>query len=208
MNNLHKYDNDYELAYLVSENNEDAKELFYKKYKPIIEIKARKFKTFAESRGYDMNDLIQEGMVGLTQAINDYSDQKDVQFHSFANLCIDRQLSTFIRNIDRDKHKILNNSISIDTTTNTVGKPLIELLLDGRNIDPEETFIRVEEESELYNKIKDKLSASETEVFDLRIQGFSYKEIASLLNITEKSVGGSMARIKNKISKIMEDRGE
>ena len=36
-------DNDYELLYLISENNEDAKELFYTKYKTIIEMKAKKF---------------------------------------------------------------------------------------------------------------------------------------------------------------------
>ena len=34
-------DNDYELLYLISENNEEAKELFYNKYKPIIELKAK-----------------------------------------------------------------------------------------------------------------------------------------------------------------------
>ena len=85
MNNLHKYENDYELAYLVSENNEDAKEIFYKKYKPIIEIKARKFKNYAESRGYDFNDLVQEGMMGLAQAMRDYSEQKNVQFRKTIN---------------------------------------------------------------------------------------------------------------------------
>ena len=208
MNNLHKYDNDYELAYLVSDNNEEAKDIFYKKYKPVIEMKARKFKNFAESRGYDFNDLVQEGMMGLAQAMRDFSEQKNVQFNSFANICIDRQLSTFVRNIDRDKHKVLNNSVSLDTTTNSLGKPLIDLILDGKNIDPEEAFIRDEEEMELYNKIKSKLTNTENEVFDLRIQGFSYIEISRLLNITEKSVSGSMSRIKNKIAKVMNERGE
>ena len=208
MNNLHKYDNDYELAYLVSDNNEEAKDIFYKKYKPVIEMKARKFKNFAESRGYDFNDLVQEGMMGLAQAMRDFSEQKNVQFNSFANICIDRQLSTFVRNIDRDKHKVLNNSVSLDTTTNSLGKPLIDLILDGKNIDPEEAFIRDEEEMELYNKIKSKLTDTENEVFDLRIQGFSYIEISRLLNITEKSVSGSMSRIKNKIAKVMNERGE
>lgn len=208
MTNLRQYEDDYELAYLVSENNEDAKEMFYEKYRPVIEIKARKYKTFAESRGYDLNDLIQEGMMGLSQAIRDYSDQKNVKFSSFANLCIDRQLSSFIRNIDREKHKILNSSISIDTTTNSIGKPLIDLVLDGKNLDPEKTFIEDEEESELYSQIKEKLTEIENEVFDLRVQGFSYKEIASILNITEKSVGGSISRIKNKISNILKEKDD
>ena len=207
MSKQYKEENDYELNYLVSENNEEAKEIVFKKYKPIIEMKARKFKEYVENRGYDYNDLIQEGMMGLSKAIKDYSSQKNTQFKSFANLCIDRQLSTFIRNIDREKHKILNNSVSIDMNIDSLGKPLIELL-DNKNIDPEEAFVQVEEQSELYNKVKEVLTASENEVFDLRVQGFSHKEIASLLNISEKSVAGRIQRIRKKVSKIMEDRGE
>lgn len=208
MTNLKKYEDDFELAYLVSENNEEAKDMFYEKYRPIIEIKARKYKNFVELRGYDLNDLIQEGMMGLSQAIRDYSYQKNVKFNSFANLCIDRQLSSFIRNIDREKHKLLNSSVSIDTTTNSIGRPLIDLVLDGKNLDPEKSFIQIEEESELYTKIKEKLTETENEVFDLRIQGFSYKEIASILNITEKSVGGSISRIKVKINNIIKEKDD
>ena len=205
MNKLYKEENDYELNYLVEENNEDAKEIFFKKYKSIIEIKASKYKTYVESRGYDFNDLVQEGMMGLSQAMRDYSSQKNTQFKSFANLCIDRQISSFIRNIDRDKHKILNSSISIDRNIDSLGKPLIDIL-DNRNIDPEETFMQVEEQSELYNKVKDILTESENEVFDLRVQGFSHKEIASILNISEKSVAGRIQRIRKKVSKVMEER--
>ena len=201
-------ENDYEINYLISENDEAAKELIYKKYRPIIEMKASKFKNYVESRGYDYNDLIQEGMMGLTQAIRNYSDKKNTQFKSFANLCIDRQLVSFIRNIDREKHKVLNNSISIDTTFNSIGKPLIDVVLDNKNIDPETTFIKFEEQSELYGKIKEKLTSIENEVFDLRIQGFSYKEISELLGISEKSVSGRISRIRTKATKIMEERSE
>ena len=48
MSKKYKDENDYELNYLVSENSEEAKELFFKKYKPIIEMKARKFKEYVE----------------------------------------------------------------------------------------------------------------------------------------------------------------
>ena len=34
-------DNDYELLYMIKEENEDAKELFYSKYKPLVEMKAK-----------------------------------------------------------------------------------------------------------------------------------------------------------------------
>ena len=200
---IYKDENDYELLYLVSENNEDAKDIFFKKYDNIIKMKASKYTSFVLSKGYDFNDLFQEGRLGLTQAINDYKEQKNVQFYTFANLCIERQIASFLRNIARDKHKLLNDSISLDTTTNSVGRPLTELILDDKNIDPEMSFIEMEEKEELFSKIDKVLTESERDVFNLRVQGFTYKEISQLLNITEKAVDGTMGRIKSKISNII-----
>ena len=200
----YKDENDYELLYLVSENNDDAKDIFFKKYDNIIKMKASKYTSYVTSKGFDFNDLFQEGRLGLTQAINDYKEQKNVQFHTFANLCIDRQIASFLRHIAREKHKALNNSVSLDTTTNSVGRPLTELLLDDKNIDPEISFIEMEEQEELFSKIDKVLTNTERDVFNLRVQGFTYKEISQLLNITEKSVDGSMSRIKSKISNILQ----
>ena len=168
--------NDNELLYLVSENNEEAKNIIFEKYKPLIEMKSSRLRLLAEQRGYDYSDLVQEGMIGLSRAINDYEEKKDVQFYTFANLCIDRQLSSFIRNISRDKHKVLNDSISFESSTNTIGRPLTDILLDDKNIDPEELYIRIEHENNLINKIYSILSPKEKEVFDLRIQGFHIKK--------------------------------
>lgn len=204
----YKEENDYELLYLVSENNEDARDMFFDKYDNVIRMKASKYKKFVESKGFDFNDLLQEGRLGLTQAINDYKEQKNVQFYTFANLCIDRQLATFLRNITRDKHKLLNESISLDTSTNSIGRPLTELILDDKNIDPEVSFIELEEKTKLYNDIEKKLTTIENDVFNLRIQGFTYKEIAQLLNVTEKSVDGAIGRIKSKIANMVNKQKE
>ena len=202
-----KKDSDYELLYLISENNEDAKKLFYEKYKPIIEMKVKKYISYVEARGYDFNDLVQEGMIGLSRAITDYKSQKDVQFNTFANVCIERQIFSFLRNIDSGKHKVLNDSISFDTTTNTYGKSL-DQILDDKNINPETSFVQNEETNDLFDNILAELTDKESEVFKLRTQGFTYKEIASLLNISEKSVSKSIEKIKIKVSKIIgEKRG-
>lgn len=166
-------------------------------------MKASKYTKFVSSKGFDFNDLFQEGRLGLTQALNDFKNQRNVSFFTFANLCIDRQISSFLRNIAREKHEVLNNSISLDTTINTIGRPITDLILDDKNIDPEESFIEMEEKEQLFSEIDKLLTESERDVFNLRVQGFTYKEISQLLNITEKSIGGTMGRIKVKIKKAM-----
>ena len=47
---MYNKENDNELIYLVSESNEDAKELIYEKYRPIIEMKAKKYVKFVVSK--------------------------------------------------------------------------------------------------------------------------------------------------------------
>lgn len=202
---MYKDQNDYELLYLVSENNEEANEMFYKKYKPIIEIKANKMYPAIKNKGYELNDLIQEGMIGLSQALKDYKEQKNVTFSTFANLCINRQMLTFIRNINRQKHKILNDSISIDSSYDKTGNPLMNSIFSDKVSNPEEDFVNIETSEELLSKIYKELTKKQIEVFDLRMQGFNQMEIASLLNTTRKSVESSLSRIRIKIRNIIDN---
>lgn len=195
-------DNDFELLYMIKEENEEAKELFYQKYRPLVESKAKKYYEFVKNKGYELNDLIQEGMIGLSNAINDFSDEKDSRFGAFAKVCIDRQLINFVRAINRQKHQVLNTSLSIDAGITPTGRTLLDVLNDDSNPNPEQSFILLEEQKELKESIKQYLTDKEKEVFDLRFEGFTYQEIASLLNMTPKAVDGTISRIKQKITSI------
>ena len=197
---MYNDENDYELLYLVSESNEEAKDIFFEKYRPLVETTANKYYHYVKNKGYELNDLIQEGLLGLNNAIQDFKHQKNVKFITFASVCIERQIQSFIRNVTRQKHRALNESLSIDNDIK--GRPLLDILFDPQNLNPEDSFINDEEEEELINGIKKILTDKEFEVFELRIQGFSYQEIAKLLNISTKSVDGTIYRIKNKINTI------
>lgn len=199
---MYNNENDYELLYLISESNEEAKEIFFEKYRPTVEVYAAKYYPYIKNKGYEINDLYQEGMLGLNRAINDFKEQKNVQFNTFASICIERQILSFIRNITRQKHKALNDSISIDTTYDSTGRTLLETVSDSENSNPENSFIDLEEKHEIMVDIKNTLTKREYEVYKLRTEGFSYQEIACLLNVTLKSVDGALRRIKTKINNI------
>ena len=147
-------------------------------------------------------DLYQEGMLGLNRAIHDFKEQKNVQFNTFAAICIERQILSFIRNVSRDKHRVLNESISIDSAIDSSGRTFVELFSDGDIANPENSFINIEEVESILKEIKTVLTDKEYEVYTLRAKGFTYQEIASLLNTTTKSVDGALSRIKTKINNI------
>ena len=63
--------------------------------------------------GGENEDLIQEGMIGLFKAVQDYDENQNVSFYSFAKLCITRQMYSAIAASKRKKHMPLNSYVSL-----------------------------------------------------------------------------------------------
>ena len=59
--------------------------------------------------GGENEDLIQEGMIGLFKAVQNYEPDQNSSFFSFAKLCISRQLYSAIEASRRKKHSPLNS---------------------------------------------------------------------------------------------------
>ncbi len=201
MNSYRDY-NDYELIYLCQEGNEEANNILYNKYKIVAELKAKKYYKYASNIGLDFNDLVQEGMIGFSEALKDFKTDKEVMFSTFASLCIERQINSAVMKANRNKHKILNESISLDYINNNE-RPVIEYIAEDKDNNPLEHIIDIEAEKETYDKIKDKLTDFENQVLQLKINNFNYREIAQILDKPVKSIDNTLQRIKNKVKAIM-----
>ena len=103
--------NDYELIQYISENNEEANTIMFQKYKPLIQSIAKKIYQYANKYGLEMNDLIQEGMLSLNDAIKTFSDQKETSFYTYARTCIERRMIRSASLSNGLKHRILNESL-------------------------------------------------------------------------------------------------
>lgn len=190
--------NDYELISLAHEQNEDAINILYEKYKPIIYKKCSKYIRFI--KGVELCDLIQECYIILDYAIKNFNQDNNNTFYTFLIVCIDRYLTNEYKKSINTKNKLLNESISLDSIDDEENS-LINLINDNTSnpeleLDNELDFIN------LYNKIIDKLTSLEECVFILKIQNFNYKEIASILDKDNKSIDNAIQRIKAKISNL------
>ncbi len=195
--------NDYELLDQVADN-EFATETLFEKYKPLIYGIAKKAYYTHQNTGLEMNDLIQEGMIGFSIAINTFDDQKKTTFFTYARTCIMRRVNSTIVAANRLKHQILNESISVeilDSETNTDN----QILSDTKN-NPEILLIENENVLEIKKIIDSELTEFEKKVCDLKTTGFDYKEIAEILNKTPKSIDNAFSRIKAKIQKSLENK--
>lgn len=191
--------NDYELVSMAQEHNELAINVLHEKYNKIIYNKSRKVYNLLKDKGLELSDVIQEAMIGFEEAIMGYNQDDSAIFYTFACLCIDRQLKTLIVKQGRDKHKILNEAITLECEDDL---NLYNVVSD--DVTPETELINKEEENSLHDKIVDILTELECSVFELKIKGFNSKEISDVMNIEIKDVYNAVDRIKNKINKILD----
>ncbi len=193
--------NDNELIYLIYDFNEDANRILHEKYYKIIKIKVAKYRVLAKRIGLDTCDLMQEGLLGLEEAINSYRDNKDMKFSSFANMCIERQILSVLNYHSRKKHTFLNDSCSIDVEDEK-GRTMLDYSLKS-DIDPLMMMEKEEEKNSIYDLMTKDLSKLEKEVFELKLNGLDYREIARLLNKSYKSIDSALQRIRVKLKKIL-----
>ena len=195
--------NDNELIYLIYDFNEDANRILHEKYYKIIKIKVAKYRTLAKRMGLDTCDLMQEGLLGLEEAINSYRDNKDMKFSSFANMCIERQILSVVNYHSRKKHTFLNDSCSIDAEDEK-GRTMLDYSLKS-DTDPLMMMEKEEEKNSIYDLMTKDFSELEKEVYELKLNGLDYREIARLLNKSYKSIDSALQRIRVKLKKILNE---
>lgn len=194
--------NDYELLTYVSEKNEEASEVLFEKYRPLILATANRLFCYCKNTGLELNDLIQEGMLGLNLAMNSFDEERDTSFYTYAKMCIERKIITQIVASRRLKHKVLNDSLSLENTDGNNIDYVFDKSLTDNSYNPEEILFNIENEKDLIKDVSKILTDFEVQVFELKINGFDYKEIAEILDKDIKAIDNALQRIKLKIKKM------
>lgn len=194
---------DGELFMLVCEDDENAKEILFNKYKNIIEIIIKKYAYNASLVGIDYKELYGEALLGFTDAINTYNSNKESSLKTFISMCINSRLQKSIRHAKTQKNKLNNETYSLEHVYENLGVPLADVISDNNKNDPLNCMMDEEEYQELINLINKDLSAFEQQVFQLLISNFNYIEIAKLLDKTPKQIDNTIQRLKAKVKKLL-----
>ena len=189
---------DKELVALSQKGDESAENEILEKYKDTV-VKI--------SRGYfiiggELEDIIQEGMIGLYKAIKNFSKNKNATFKTFAIMCIKHQIQTAIKKANTKKNLPLSNSVSLQSFSEKSEEDEFLPVNLIFQVSPDEKIINRENYKYLVSAIKKTLSKKEFEVLKYYLRGYTYKEIADFLNLNQKSIDNSLSRIKNKLKNI------
>lgn len=137
--------------------------------------------------GLEFDDALQEGIIGLFNAIRTYDVEKGITFDTYASACVQNAVLSARRKAGRNKHNPLNNSVPL-TEEQTSSLP-----------GPEELAIRQEDYAHTVQAIENKLSLLEQDVLGLFLQGLTYTQIAERLGRTPKTVENALFRLRRKL---------
>ena len=185
---------DEQLCALALSGEGEAEEELVKRYYSVVRSCARPLFLV----GGDGEDLIQEGMLGLLQAIREYRADKEASFRTFAEVCIRSRLCSALRAASRDKHTPLNQSVSLDhpffdSNSYTFGALILA--------DPEMLIIDRDFVSRFLESTRKQLSEFEAKILGYYLDGLSVKEIAETMGRSPKSVDNAVQRVRRKAAR-------
>ena len=193
MQDVKRKSSDEELVALAQGGDNQAMEELLRRHAEIVRSSARGF--FLP--GGETEDLIQEGMIGLYQAIGDYQIQeKSSSFKNFAYLCVSRKIIDAVKSAARKKNEPLNAGVFLGDA---------EWMFGESHLSPEELLIVSDERKELKQKMSRVLSDFEFKITTMYVDGMTCAEICEATGKSAKSVDNAIQRSKRKLEQLLKD---
>jgi len=157
------------------------------RYVNIIVIKANKMAySFGLLNKHDAEDFISEGFLALLNAIRTFEEEKG-SFSAYANACIDNRMK---------------NALGKARRTLILSEEFDPALIKEQSPGADDIIIEKENREEILKKISKILSDREFKVFEMYLDSFSYRQIATRLGVSIKSVDNSLSRARAKLKAV------
>ncbi len=177
----------------LAEGNAEVKTLLIERNLRLVVYIARKF----DNTGWDLEDLISVGTIGLIKAVNSFDTEKNIKLATYASRCIENEILMYLRRMVRVRSEIsLDEPLNVDWEGNEL------LMSDILGTEPDLVSKDIENSVErqlLWNAIA-KLSSREKEIMQMRFglagrQEKTQKEVADILGISQSYI----SRLEKKI---------
>ena len=187
-----------ELALLIrlkEDDDDSARDTLIEHNLRLVVFLAKKY----ESAGYDIEDLVSIGSIGLIKGINTYKIDKNIKLATYASRCIANEILMFLRKNKRRKTEIsFEDALNYDSEGN-------ELHLEDILGTDEDIVIKEFENSMDKKMLADeinKLDARDKQIMILRYglnntEEYTQKEVAEMLGISQSYI----SRIEKKVIK-------
>ena len=196
---------DEELSYLKKFQNGDltAKDILIEHNLRLVVFIAKKY----ESTGYDIEDLVSIGSIGLIKGITTYKIDKNIKLATYASRCIANEILMFIRKNKKRKTEVsFEDALNYDQEGNELH--LEDILGTDDNIVPDEIINK-------YDKLKLRdeiniLSDRDKEIMIMRYglfntKEYTQKEVAKMLGISQSYISRIEKKVIDKLKITMDN---
>ncbi len=183
------------LLLLSYQGDEEAKNKLIEHNLRLVVFLAKKY----DNTGYEMEDLISIGTIGLIKGISTYKLDKNIKLATYASRCISNEILMFLRkNKKRKKEISLEDSLNYDNEGNELH--LEDVLGTDYDIVSDEYERQVEKN--MLTKELNKLGDRDKQIMILRYglnngESYTQKEVADILGISQSYI----SRIEKKVIK-------
>ena len=139
----------------------------------------------------DRDDIKQEALVALLNAVRYFDPARGARFSTFADRCLDHAIAGALRQQNTKKARLLSEAVPIDDAGE---------IASGES--PEDLYLDRERYRLLLGKIEVNLSEFEKNVLFSYLDGNSYAQTAALLGSSQKSVDNALQRVRRKLKTV------
>ncbi len=177
---------DEKLIEKCKQNDQEAYSSLVARYLFVVRYRAAAYNTGE----IDFDDLVQEGLIGLMNAVKGFDKDFGTKFSTFATLCIDRNILSAVKKALSKKQIPKSALVFIEEHTD---------FEDLGKTNPEDIFFLQESVSLVRQRMTEKLSKREKSIMELYLSGKSYVEIAHTLSCSPKAVDNALSRARKKL---------
>lgn len=189
------------LVYKMIDGDKESRDTLVEHNLRLVVFLAKKY----DNTGYDLEDLVSIGTIGLIKGVNTYKPDKNIKLATYCSRCIDNEILMFLRKNKRKRVEVsLEDSINLDSEGNQLH---LEDIL-GTEVD----LVPREYEDKLDKKLLleelDKLNERDKKIMIMRYgllnnNEYTQKEVADLLNISQSYISRIEKKVIKKLKTLM-----
>ncbi len=202
---------EYDLSKKARAGDEEARQLLAVSNLPFVVAVARKF----ASRGARLDDLVQEGNVGLMKAIEHFDSKKNVRFATYAVWWIRAYITRYLKDNRSqvrggESERASMNDFSLDTPIEEDGDSTWLDRLESHDEAPDTTYTRHErdaEVSEALEKVKKRLGDLGWDILQERLtqdKPRTLEELGQRWGVSRERVRQVELKTKNFLARYLE----
>src|SRR5574344_1271949 len=195
-----------ELDYLVKAKQGDmeARNILIEHNLRLVVFLAKKY----ESTGYDLEDLVSIGTIGLIKGIETYKIDKNIKLATYSSRCIANEILMYVRKNKKRKAEVsLDDALNYDAEGNELH--LEDILGTETDIVYDEFSGKVDQE--ILKKELKNLNEREKLIMTLRYglnqsDDYTQKEVAEMLGISQSYISRIEKKVIKKLQLVMESK--